>query len=171
MTLANLITLFRTLLIPLIVALLFLGKPYFSVTFLAIFLVGDLADGALARKMGEITVFGKLLDPFADKVLIDALLFSFAWIDHIELSWWPFILLVVQQLGLLFGALFLFAEKKPIFSSRYLGKAAAVVLSLGVGATLLTLPGYRELIYAGIAISYLSLLDYFRLAIGGGSVK
>ncbi len=169
MTLANLITLFRTLLIPLIIALLFLGRIYLSLAFFAIFLAGDLADGILARKMGEITAFGKLLDPFADKVLIDALLFSFAWIGDIELSWWPFILLAVQQLGLLFGALFLFSEKKPIFSSRYLGKAAAVILSLGVGATFLTLPFYRELIYAGIAISYLSALDYFRLGIRGGS--
>ncbi len=170
MTLANWITLSRTLLIPLILVALFLGRTYFSVAFFAIFLVGDLADGALARKMGEITALGKFVDPFADKVLIDALLFSFAWIENIELSWWPFILLAVQQLGLLFGALFLFSEKKPIFSARYLGKMAAVVLALGVGATFLSLPFYGELIYVGIAISYLSALDYFRLAIKGGSL-
>lgn len=171
MNLANLITLSRILLVPLILVALFLGKTYFSLGLFAVFLAGDLADGALARKMGTITAFGKFLDPFADKLLIDALLFSFAWIEDIELSWWPFILLAIQQLGLLFGALFLFSEKKPIFSSRYLGKAAAVVLSLGVGATFLTIPFYGELIYAGIAISYLSALDYFRLAIRGGAFR
>jgi phosphatidylglycerophosphate synthase len=165
MTLANAVTLFRTLLIPLIIAILFLGRIYISVAIFVVFLLGDLADGILARKRGEVTLFGKFLDPFADKILVDALLFSFAWIEEFEFSWWPFIFLAIQQLGLLAGSILFFSEKRPIFSSRYIGKAAAFVLSLGIGSTFLTLPFYREIIYVGIAISYLAAIDYFKLAL------
>ena len=52
-----------------------------SVAFLATFLAAsltDLLDGRIARKYNLITDFGKLVDPFADKVMVLTALFSMA---------------------------------------------------------------------------------------------
>ena len=72
----------RVILAPLVAALLL--QPRASARLVAgiVFLVAalsDLVDGALARRRGEITDFGKLVDPIADKLLLVATLVPF-WI-------------------------------------------------------------------------------------------
>ncbi len=78
--LPNLITAIRVLLAPLVFALLL--QPRASARLVAgiVFIVAavsDLVDGALARQRGEITDFGKLVDPIADKLLLVATLVPF----------------------------------------------------------------------------------------------
>jgi CDP-diacylglycerol--glycerol-3-phosphate 3-phosphatidyltransferase len=70
----------RVLLAPLVAALLF--QPRASARLVAgiIYLVAavsDLIDGEIARRRGEITDFGKLVDPIADKLLLAATLIPF----------------------------------------------------------------------------------------------
>ena len=80
--LPNTITTLRVVLAPLVGALLM--QPRASARLVAgiVFLVAalsDLVDGALARRRGEITDFGKLVDPIADKLLLVGTLVPF-WI-------------------------------------------------------------------------------------------
>ncbi len=90
MTIANKITLSRIALIPVSLILLFVPSlqteipGFFQITiaqlvFLVLFFLAsltDFLDGYLARKRGEVTTFGKFLDPIADKILVfTALLF------------------------------------------------------------------------------------------------
>ena len=56
-----------------------------------------LMDGAIARKRGEITSFGKLADPIADKALIGAALIGLSLLD--DLAWWITIVILVRELG------------------------------------------------------------------------
>lgn len=70
LTLATKITVIRVLLIPAFVICLTYQKPGLA---LAVFLLASLADavdGYLARRRGEMTSLGALLDPIADKLLI-----------------------------------------------------------------------------------------------------
>ena len=73
--LPNILSLFRILLVPLLVAVLltkFEGKEFVG---LAVFLVAaltDFLDGFIARRRGLVTRLGKLLDPAADKILMSA---------------------------------------------------------------------------------------------------
>ncbi len=88
MNLPNLLTLLRIFFVPLLVAALVqedlqltLGSVIITNEFLAlgIFLAAagtDLLDGYLARRWGQITTVGTLLDPIADKLLISAALIS-----------------------------------------------------------------------------------------------
>lgn len=75
----NLLTIFRIFLVPFLVVVLltkFEGKEYWG---LAIFLLAaatDVLDGWLARRRGQVTSLGILLDPVADKLLISAALIS-----------------------------------------------------------------------------------------------
>lgn len=74
MNTANKITIFRILLIPLLIILLIVEKiPNRFFFALIIFLVAsfsDHLDGKIARKLNQTTDFGKFLDPIADKMLV-----------------------------------------------------------------------------------------------------
>lgn len=164
MTLANIITLARLALIPPILALL-LGKARpAAFALLVVFLAGDLVDGALARARGEVTSLGKVLDPLADKLLAAGVMAAFAALG--VLPWLAFALLAFQQLALLVGSLVLARRGGgELPGARALGKAAAAAISLGLILTFFEVPGYRELIYLGIALSYLAGIDYLRLGL------
>jgi len=89
--LPNSITALRIILAP--IATVLLLQPHSSSRLLAmgVFLIAalsDLADGALARQRGEVTDFGKLVDPIADKLLLVATLVPFYLLtsDHPELG-------------------------------------------------------------------------------------
>ncbi|MBI3602946.1 MAG: CDP-diacylglycerol--glycerol-3-phosphate 3-phosphatidyltransferase [Nitrospirae bacterium] len=73
MNLANLLTLARILLIPVFVVLFSSPTPKRSLVAALVFVVAaltDLLDGYVARRRGQITKLGKLLDPIADKLLV-----------------------------------------------------------------------------------------------------
>lgn len=76
----NKLTVFRMLITPVYLAVMLLEIPHRYLFALILFSIGavtDAIDGKLARKNNEITVFGKLLDPIADKMLTTAALLAF----------------------------------------------------------------------------------------------
>lgn len=78
--LPNTITTLRVILAPVVAALLLQPRASARLVGGIVFLVAalsDLVDGALARRRGEITDFGKLVDPIADKLLLVATLVPF----------------------------------------------------------------------------------------------
>jgi len=75
--LPNSITTFRVVMTPIIVILLFQNSMTSRLLAFAFFLIAalsDLWDGYLARSRNQITTFGKLVDPVADKLLLVATL-------------------------------------------------------------------------------------------------
>ena len=80
MNLANKLTIFRIILVPIMVIIPFLGiqGELFSIpiTYLIIDLIfirapiTDNLDGYIARSRNQVTTFGKFLDPLADKILV-----------------------------------------------------------------------------------------------------
>lgn len=73
LTLANLLTFSRILLIPVFVVLFINPTPKRSLAAAVVFIIAavtDLLDGYIARRRGEITRLGRLLDPIADKLLV-----------------------------------------------------------------------------------------------------
>jgi CDP-diacylglycerol--glycerol-3-phosphate 3-phosphatidyltransferase len=73
----NLLTLFRIFLIPVIVTILLSEIPAKNLISFGIFLLAaltDMMDGIWARRKHQVTVFGQLFDPVADKLLITSVL-------------------------------------------------------------------------------------------------
>lgn len=77
LNLPNLLTFFRIALIPLLVILLLSPTRtagFFATVLFALAAVTDWLDGYIARRMGIVTIFGKFLDPIADKLIVAAAL-------------------------------------------------------------------------------------------------
>ncbi len=70
MNLPNKLTLLRVLLVPVVCVLIGLGAYPWAAAVFAIGALTDFLDGYLARRDQLITVFGKFLDPVADKLLV-----------------------------------------------------------------------------------------------------
>ncbi len=100
---ANQVTLFRLLVIPVILIAILYGHHALA---LALFLVAgitDAIDGLVARKLNQKTVLGAYLDPIADKLLLSSLFFILALIHAVP--WWVTILVLSRDIIILATAL------------------------------------------------------------------
>jgi CDP-diacylglycerol--glycerol-3-phosphate 3-phosphatidyltransferase len=69
-TTANKITVLRIVLVPVFLLLEYLGYAYAAFAVFVVASLSDMLDGYIARKYNQITVFGKFMDPLADKMLV-----------------------------------------------------------------------------------------------------
>jgi CDP-diacylglycerol---glycerol-3-phosphate 3-phosphatidyltransferase len=79
LNLPNSLTLLRIFLVPVLVAILltrFEGRELWGVSVFLVAALTDFFDGYLARKRGQVTALGQLLDPVADKLLVSAAFIS-----------------------------------------------------------------------------------------------
>ncbi|MFP6758755.1 MAG: CDP-diacylglycerol--glycerol-3-phosphate 3-phosphatidyltransferase [Alphaproteobacteria bacterium] len=86
--LPNILTLSRIFVIPLLVGAFYLPAPISNWTAFGLFVVAsatDYFDGYLARRLGQISPFGRFLDPVADKLLVAAAIVMLIWADRAPL--------------------------------------------------------------------------------------
>jgi len=136
-------------------------------------LASDLLDGYLARKRGEITAIGRILDPFADKIVIVGA-FIFLMPYPVDLKPWMVTLIVARELLVSSIRSFLESARIP-FGADWGGKIKMALQSLCVAWILATLspggvaPWVRVvrvvLIWLTVLATALSGLNYFRRAV------
>lgn len=100
MNLPNKLTLFRVLLIPILVIVMMMDVPGKFLTACIIFIVAsitDFLDGKIARKYNLVTDFGKFMDPLADKLLVISTLICM--IENDLASGWMVIIIVSRELA------------------------------------------------------------------------
>lgn len=134
MTTPNKITVFRFCLIP-VFAVAFLLETAFpankftlNLIALIVFLIAsisDFFDGYLARKNNEVTDFGKLMDPLADKMLVCTALICFIQLRD-NFPCWCAVLVVAREF-IITGFRQLAAEKKTIIMASMWGKIKTVI--------------------------------------------
>lgn len=98
MNLPNKLTLMRVFLVPLFIVLFFWDFPFHYWASLAVFIaasITDALDGHLARSRGLTTIFGKFMDPLADKILVVTALICF--VERGFSGSVPLILIVVRE--------------------------------------------------------------------------
>jgi CDP-diacylglycerol--glycerol-3-phosphate 3-phosphatidyltransferase len=99
LNLPNSITLVRIVVIPLFVWLTWRADPLSSFLAAVVFAfaaVSDLVDGWLARRMNQVSLIGKFLDPLADKLIVTAGLVLLAQMGRVEA--WLVIVLLCREL-------------------------------------------------------------------------
>ena len=163
MSLANKITLARALLIPPAIVCLLLGYRLVAFFLFGFACLGDVLDGIAARTRHEITTWGKVLDPAADKALYVGLLCALYAMQEIRTL--AFVLFLIPQAALGLGALFLRFGRQAVQAARVIGKVAAFVSFLAVGFLIMRWPGAVEILYAAIALTYVASFDYLRGAL------
>ena len=126
LTIPNLLSLFRILLIPQIVWLYAVaGKGYAALIAVAVSAVTDVADGFIARHFHMVSELGKVLDPIADKLTQAALLICLAF--RYPVLYWVFALFALKEiLQSLLGLAVVKATGKMQFA-RWYGKLSTVV--------------------------------------------
>ncbi len=100
LTLPNSVTLLRIGSIPVIVALMYLKGPGWSLITAAVFFVSgltDLLDGWLARRMKKVSKLGQFMDPVADKLLVSSLLVVL--VDLSRVPAWIAIIIICREIG------------------------------------------------------------------------
>ena len=130
LTVPNLLSLLRLLLIPLFLWLvLSVQADLWAVAVLALSGITDWADGAIARRSGQITRLGQLLDPLVDRLTVIATLVGLALRELIP--WWLVALLVLRDVMLLSLVPLLRRRGLTALPVHYLGKAATFALFWG----------------------------------------
>ena len=126
LNLPNKLTLIRMFLAPIYLALMLIEFPYHYIVALAVFAVAsltDMLDGKIARKNNLITVFGKLLDPLADKMLTTAALLAFmreGWC-----SIWIVMIVLTREFAVA-GIRLIATAQGIVIPANYWGKAKTV---------------------------------------------
>ena len=156
MSIPNMLSVFRIVLIPVFLTAYFMFPDYIWLSAIILLISGltDVVDGIIARKCNMITQLGKILDPLADK-LTQASVGIALCIRHPELI--PFVIIfVVKERLMLVGGCVLVKSGKTIRSSKWFGKAATVVLYTIMIIIILfpSLPSGMLYILSGIAVGF-----------------
>lgn len=96
LTVPNVISLARLLLVPVFGYLIVTERDVGALAVLALAGVSDWADGVLARRLNQTSALGRILDPAADRLYIAAALVGLAWRELVP--WWLVAVLVLREL-------------------------------------------------------------------------
>jgi CDP-diacylglycerol--glycerol-3-phosphate 3-phosphatidyltransferase len=163
MNVPNALTLARIFLVPLLVAALVQESWHFELSgtlitneilALAIFLAAagtDLLDGYLARRWGQVTTVGTLLDPIADKLLISAALISLVQVRAVP--GWMAILIIGREFAVT-GLRSIAASAGYMIQANDLGKTKMVAQVGAISVIMVAIrnPPLREFAMAGLWI-------------------
>ncbi len=157
----NLLTLTRILLIPVFVLLFTTPAPDRSIVAAIVFVTASLTDwldGYLARRSGQVTKLGKLLDPIADKLLVLSALILLVNVDRVSAL--VAILIIAREVAVT-GIRAIAATEGMIIAAELTGKYKMVLQVVAI--VLLILEGTAaealgNLHLAGMATLYFSLV-------------
>ena len=133
-TVSNLLSLSRIVIVIPIIYLLHLGNtdPVYNLAAFGVMILGGLTDtfdGLLARKMNQITDFGKMADPVADKIGMGTILAYLA-ISREDFPLWFLILTLIRDFLIFLAGWYVRKKYNYLFTSNMLGKITVSVIAL-----------------------------------------
>jgi CDP-diacylglycerol--glycerol-3-phosphate 3-phosphatidyltransferase len=177
MNVPNALTLLRIFFVPLLVAVLVEGHMlhdfgFFTITTemlaLSIFLAAagtDLVDGYLARRWGQVTTVGTLLDPIADKLLVSAALISLVQVRVVPA--WMTILVIGREFAIS-GLRSIAAAEGYVIKASDLGKTKLVTQVLAISMLMMSIrwpelrPYALGAMWIVVIFTMVSAFAYFR---------
>lgn len=180
LTVPNLLSLIRILLIPVFGVLFYQGHIGWAVIVLVISGLTDFFDGKIARRFNQISELGKMLDPVADKltqITIAIVIFlEFNKSTNPTMQWfkWVFLFFLFKELLMvIIGAIMLACGLRPVAAEIY-GKVATFVFyavmvlviafgsEIGALRTLFVLPDWLmiALVILAAVLTFVALLSY-----------
>jgi CDP-diacylglycerol--glycerol-3-phosphate 3-phosphatidyltransferase len=164
LNLPNVLTVLRILLVPVLVAALLQEAGGGDTLAAIVFVVAsftDALDGWIARRQKNITTFGKLMDPLADKLLVTAALVSLVSLDRV--SAWVAMVIIAREFAVT-GLRQLAMEHGEVIPASMWGKVKTV-FQIAMVLVLITVSGSPTwvdvLVAVTTVITVISGADYF----------
>ncbi len=160
--LPNALTVLRLVAIPVFVALMLEadGRSWPAAMVFAGAGVTDQVDGWVARRWNVESRFGTVLDPLADRLLVDAAV-VLLWLDE-RLPWLALAVILARD-SLLVGGYKLVVRRGYDFSVNFLGKAATWILYASLALSMVTRAGTEWplwLFWIGVALALVAATHY-----------
>jgi CDP-diacylglycerol--glycerol-3-phosphate 3-phosphatidyltransferase len=169
--LPNALTVLRLAVVPLFAVLLLQGGDmeagpdaagrYWATLVFVLAIITDRYDGLIARRTGQVTEFGKLADPIADKALTGTALIGLSILAL--LPWWVTLVILVREVGV--TLLRFWVIRHGVIAASRGGKLKTVVQALAIGLYILPLTGLLAsgrwwVMAAALVLTVLTGLDY-----------
>ena len=151
----NLMSVFRILLIPVIVILFWKGHGAASVVFVIISALTDLFDGIIARKFNQITELGKALDPIADKLTLGIIMICLAIKNELFLLI-VMVMVVKESIGFATHWI-LFRHSGHMYGAEWYGKVSTWILYITAALVMLFAELSNFVLYGCISLCVLSI--------------
>ncbi|RQV95740.1 hypothetical protein EH221_05790, partial [bacterium] len=135
-TISNIISILRAFLTLPILYFLNKGRTDIALIFIIIAIASDGLDGWLARIGNEITDLGKILDPFADKVVIFSVMLYL--MDSDKMPMFYFLILAGRDLTIALVGIYMMNNLKITLGANKLGKVSIVFVSATILAFIYT---------------------------------
>jgi cardiolipin synthase len=160
---ANILTVFRILLIPVFIPT-FAKNPFYGLCIFILACITDVLDGYIARKTDTVTTFGKWADPAADKAMtitVVTVLFISGYVP-----WYFPLFCIIKESLLIIGSIITYRKERSRFKgAKAIGKAAMVMTFIAVVASFFSdviSPWHLNLIWLSIGFSSASVAYYLR---------
>ncbi len=162
----NVLSCFRILLVPIIVAVLltgFEGKEFVGLGLFLLAALTDLLDGWVARRWGLVTRLGKLLDPAADKILTSAAFISLVGLDLAPA--WVVAVIVAREFAIS-TLRSLAAAESIVIAASWSGKVKTVVQVVAISLLIIhdrlgdLRPIDTQMLYLAMVLSVYSGIEY-----------
>ena len=170
----NSLTAFRVLCVPLMAYLLWADHGQrgslrdLAALVFVLASITDLLDGAIARRAGQVTTFGKIADPIADKALTGVALISLSLMG--DLAWWITIVIVARELGV--TGLRVWVIHRGVIPASRGGKAKTLAQTVAITMYLIDLPSIswwvplsQAVMAIAVVLTLATGLDYVRHAL------
>jgi CDP-diacylglycerol--glycerol-3-phosphate 3-phosphatidyltransferase len=141
--LPNALTVLRLAVVPVFAVLLLQDgglddtDRYWATLVFGLAIITDRYDGLIARRTGQVTEFGKLADPIADKALTGTALIGLSVLAL--LSWWVTVVILVREVGV--TVLRFWVIRHGVIAASRGGKLKTVVQALAIALYILPLTG------------------------------
>ena len=123
----NILSLARVALLPFIVLCLKYNQNLLLLVLLFLAVLTDYFDGFFARRLGQVTDSGKILDPLADKICVNTLTVAL-WLWR-GFPLWAVVLIAARDLIIVIGGLLIMHKKKVVPVSNWPGKWAVTFMA------------------------------------------
>ena len=165
--LPNALTVLRLILVPVFLLALFAEGGHDTTwrwiawAVFALAAITDRYDGHIARKRGQVTDFGKIADPIADKALTGSALVGLSMLG--DLAWWVTVVILVREIGI--TLLRLAVIKHGVIAASPGGKAKTFVQIIAIGLYILPLPAGLQWVAIGtmglaVVLTLVTGIDY-----------
>ena len=162
MLVPNILTLSRFALLFILAYLISLQDSRYTIYMLIVVATGiatDILDGFLARKLGQVSDLGKVLDPVVDKICTGVLvIFLYAYSDF---PLWAVILVLMRDITVLVASIFFLKKARVIATSNVIGRLAALSWGLVILAYIIDWrPLELPMLWIATAMVLLSAISY-----------